>query len=68
MQLLVADIYQISDCGNGTLLNCSHCQEDILYSGQNYCDTFPTIAALFRYKVGFSIFLFNISVLAKPLV
>ena len=55
MQLLVAEIYELPDCGNGTLLNCSSCLDDLLYSGQIYCSTFPITAALFRYKVGFFI-------------
>lgn len=46
MQLLVADIYQVPDCGN--------ILEDNFYSVQNYCDSFPATAALFRYKVAFS--------------
>lgn len=37
MQCLVADIYELSDCGNGTLLNFSCCLDDLLYSGQAYC-------------------------------
>lgn len=37
MQWLLADIYELPDCGNGMLLNFSRCLDDLLYSGQAYC-------------------------------